>query len=217
MRYQLVVFDLDGTLLNTLEDLTGATNHALALYGYPPRSADEVRRFVGNGVVRLMRRALPGDVPEETFERALSAFREYYARNVNARTRPYDGIPELLAKLRAKGVRVAVNSNKPDAATNALCEAHFGGFIDMALGERDGIPKKPAPDGVRRILDALGIAAERALYVGDGDADILTAANAGMDCAWVSWGFRRRDELQGLAIPHAFDTPDALGKHILDA
>ena len=217
MKYELVIFDLDGTLLNTLDDLAASANRALARAGFPARSTEEVRRFIGGGVSQLIHRAVPEGTPERVCEAVLADFKRDYTENVNVRTRPYPGIAELLVRLRAAGVRTAVNSNKVDNATQLLCRAHFEGLLDMALGEVAGIPKKPAPDGARRIMDALNVAPEKALYVGDGDADLLTAQNAGIDCVWVSWGYRRREELEGLDIPRAFDDVGALSDFILDA
>ena len=217
MKYDLVIFDLDGTLLNTLADLADATNRALTRAGFPTRSTEEGRRFIGGGVSRLIHRAVPEGTPENVCEAVLADFKRDYTENVNVHTRPYPGIAELLVRLRATGVRTAVNSNKVDNATQLLCRAHFEGLLDMALGEVAGVPKKPAPDGARRIMEALNIAPEKALYVGDGDADLLTARNAGIDCAWVSWGYRRREELEGLDIPRAFDDVGALSDFILDA
>ena len=216
MRYDLVIFDLDGTILDTLDDLAAAANAALAQGGYPQRTRDEVRRFIGNGVARLMKRALPEGSPDDVCSLALQRFNDYYARHLNDHTVPYDGIADLFASLRGAGVRVAVNSNKPDAAVQSLCRDHFDGLIEMALGERPEIPRKPAPDGARRIMEALGVSAERTLYVGDGDSDILTAEKAGVDGAWVSWGFRRREELTGLRIPHAFDSIASLKTFLLE-
>lgn len=216
MRYDLVIFDLDGTLLNTLDDLADACNAALTEAGYPARSRDEVRRFIGNGVARLIRRALPEGADDAVCARVLARFKAIYIEHVNDKTRPYPGIPELLAALREKRVKIAVNSNKVDAATQLLCADHFSGLIDLALGEQPDIPKKPAPDGAMRIMETLGAAPARTLYVGDGDADILTARNAGIDGAWVSWGYRRREELAGLEIPLCFDTVEALKKTILE-
>lgn len=215
MGYELVIFDLDGTLLNTLEDLADACNAALAEAGFPPRTLDEVRRFIGNGVARLIQRAVPEGTAEDVVRHVLDRFKVIYLENVNVKTAPYDGIVPMLRALRAAGIRTAVNSNKVDAATQRLCAIHFGSLIDLALGEQEGIPKKPAPDGARHIMKRLGVSPARTLYVGDGDADILTARNAGIDTAWVSWGFRRREELTGLDIPHAFDTVAALESFIL--
>ena len=217
MKYELVIFDLDGTLLNTLDDLAASANRALARAGFPARSTEEVRRFIGGGVSRLIHRAVPEGTPERVCEAVLSDFKRDYTENVNVCTRPYPGIAELLVRLRAAGVRTAVNSNKVDNATQLLCRAHFEGLLDMALGEVAGIPKKPAPDGARRIMEALNIAPDKALYVGDGDTDLLTAQNAGIDCAWVSWGYRRREELEGLDIPRSFADVDSLSDFILDA
>lgn len=215
MNYDLVIFDLDGTLLDTLDDLAAAANHALAVRGFPTRSREDIRRFIGNGVARLIRRALPEGASEEICREALSDFRDYYARNLNVHTAPCDGIMDLLRALRRAGVRAAVNSNKPDEATRALCRAHFPGLIDIALGERADTPRKPAPDGANRIIETLGVSKLRALYVGDGDADLLTAQNAGIDAAWVSWGYRTLDELSGIPIPRAFDSAQALEAYIL--
>ncbi len=217
MKYELVIFDLDGTLLNTLDDLAASANRALARAGFPARSTEEVRRFIGGGVSRLIHRAVPEGTPERVCEAVLADFKRDYTENVNVHTRPYPGIAELLVRLRAAGVRTAVNSNKVDNATQLLCRAHFEGLLDMALGEVAGIPKKPAPDGARRIMEALNIAPDKALYVGDGDADLLTARNAGIDCAWVSWGYRRREELEGLDIPRSFADVDSLSDFILGA
>ena len=215
MKYDLIIFDLDGTLLNTLDDLADACNAALQEAGYPARSRDDVRRFIGNGVARLIRRALPESAGDDISERVLARFKAIYMEHVNDKTRPYPGITELLRTLREKGVKIAVNSNKVDAATQLLLSGHFPGLIDLGLGEQPGIPKKPAPDGARRIMSALNIQPARTLYVGDGDADILTAQNAGIDCAWVSWGYRRRDELEGLELPQTFDTVEELKACIL--
>ena len=217
MRYELVIFDLDGTLLNTLDDLADAANAALTEAGLPPRTTEEIRTFIGNGVARLIRRAVPVGTSEDTIAALIQRFKEIYIKNVNVKTRPYPGIPALLDAMAAAGVKAAVNSNKVDAATNLLCQAHFGDRIALALGEREGIPKKPVPDGARLIMQALGAAPERTLYVGDGDADLRTAENAGIDCAWVSWGYRRREELDGIPIPRAFDTVQTLGNYILGA
>lgn len=216
MKYSLVIFDLDGTLLDTLEDLAAAANGALACHGFPSRDMDEIRRFVGNGVARLIRRAVPEGTSDEICQSVLADFRRRYARDLNVRTRPYPGVPELLKRLREASVPAAVNSNKPDAAVQALCDAHFGSLITAALGERPEIAKKPAPDGALRLMRTVQAAAERTLYVGDGESDLLTAQNAGTDAAWVSWGFRTREELGGLAVPRAFDDARALGDYILD-
>ena len=215
MNYDLVIFDLDGTLLDTLEDLTQAVNHALDAQGFPRRSREEVRHLIGNGIASTMRRAVPEGAGDEAFRQALSDFKAYYLSHVNVYTHPFDGIPALLDALADAGIRAALNSNKVDSATQALCEAHLKGKLACILGERPQIPKKPAPDGALQIMRQLGASPERTLYVGDGETDIQTAYNAGIDCAWVSWGYRRREELGGLTVPHAFTTVPALRAFIL--
>ncbi|MBR7187045.1 MAG: HAD family hydrolase [Clostridia bacterium] len=216
MRYNLVIFDLDGTLLNTLDDLADAGNRTLTEIGLPTRPAEEVRAMIGGGVGRLIRRLLPEDTEEAAVQDVIRRFKANYAERVNVHTAPYPGIPELVRALRACGIHTACNSNKLDAATQLLCRAHFGDDIELALGERDDIPRKPAPDGALRIMRALGAEPSRTLYVGDGDADILTAQNAGVDCAWVTWGYRRREEFEGLPISRAFDSAEALQRFILE-
>ena len=215
MKYDLIIFDLDGTLLNTLDDLAAAANHALARAGFPRRTVDEVRQFIGNGVARLIRRSVPEDTPDAVCEAVLADFKAYYAEHLNDHTVPYDGMPQLLDALRGQGIRTAVNSNKLDSATQKLCAAHFPGQLDMVLGERSGIPRKPSPEGVALILRELNVAPERALYVGDGDADIRTAENAGIDGAWVSWGYRHFDEMTGLNVPRVFNSVTELRDYLL--
>lgn len=215
MKYDLAIFDVDGTLLDTLDDLAAAVNHALAQHGLPPRRRDEVRRLIGNGIAYTVRNAVPEGTGDDVCGRVLADFRGYYLSHVNVLTRPFPGVMALVEALNAAGVRVAANSNKVDSAVNELCAAHFPGRIALALGERPEIPRKPAPDGVHRIIRALGASPKRTLYVGDGESDIRTAENAGIDCAWVSWGYRRRDELQGLDIRHAFDTAEELKAFLL--
>lgn len=216
MKYDLVIFDLDGTTLNTLEDLADACNAALSANGYPTHSLEKIRLSVGSGVSRLIRLTLPESAGDETHAKVLADFKAYYAAHVDIKTKPYPGIISMLESMRAAGVHTAVNSNKFNAAVQALCSAHFGSLIEMALGECETVPKKPDPTGVQRIIARFHASPSRTLYVGDSDVDLRTAQNAGIDCAWVSWGFRRREELAGLAVPHAFDSADALTRFILD-
>ena len=210
-----MIFDLDGTLLDTLDDLTQAVNYALDAQGFPRRSREEVRLLIGNGIASTMRRAVPEGAGDEAYERALADFKSYYLSHVNVYTRPFDGIPALLDAMADAGILAALNSNKVDSATQALCEAHLKGRLACVLGEQPQIPKKPAPDGALQIMRRLGASPERTLYVGDGETDVQTAFNAGIECAWVSWGYRRREELGGLAVPHAFATVQALRAFIL--
>lgn len=188
--YDTVIFDLDGTLLNTLEDLTDAVNAALAAGGYPVRTIEEVRRFVGNGIGKLIQRAVPEGTSEEDFERVFASFKEYYAVHCNDKTRPYPGIPELLTRLKEAGYRLAIVSNKADFAVKELRDIYFADTIRVAIGEREGIRRKPAPDTVEQALWELGSDREHSVYVGDSDVDIETAGNAGIPCISVTWGFR---------------------------
>ena len=211
-RYDAVIFDLDGTLLDTLDDLMDAVNHALAQMGFPTRSRGEVQTFVGNGVAKLMERAVPtGTSPEDT-ARALEIFKGYYALHSKDKTAPYPGILEMLENLRAKGLKLAVVSNKFDAAVKDLAAGYFPGLMDLAAGENEGtgIPKKPHPAMVLRTLETLEIPPERAVYVGDSDVDLETAKNAGLSCISVTWGFRDRGFLLEHGAVTFVDTPQEL-------
>ncbi|WP_028510627.1 HAD family hydrolase [Ruminococcus sp. NK3A76] len=196
MRYKYVIFDLDGTILDTLDDLADAANAALASMGYPKRTKDEVRMFVGNGIRKLIERATPDGISEEDTVKTHEAFTAYYSVHCKDKTRPYEGIPELVSELKANGIRTAVVSNKADYAVKKLCEEYFGGIFDIAIGEREGIRKKPAPDSVLEVMRALGADAEHTIYIGDSDVDIMTAKNSGIGCIGVSYGFRGRDFLK---------------------
>ena len=198
MRYQTYVFDLDGTLLDTLNDLATATNYALRTYGMPEHSVDAVRRFVGNGVRVLMERAVPQGADNPLFEDAFKTVREYYMQHSLDTTRPYDGILETLEALKADGCHMAVVSNKMMAATQELCCHFFRDTIAVAIGEHEaqGIRKKPAPDTVNEAFRQLGIGKDGAVYVGDSDVDIMTARNSNLPCISVLWGFRDRDFLK---------------------
>ena len=190
MGYTNILFDLDGTLLDTLEDLRGAVNHQLSVSGFPLRSLEEVRQFVGNGLKELMRRSLPGPCGEAELERHTADLKDWYAGHDRIRTRPYGGILPLLDHLQAAGVATAVVSNKFDRAVKDLCRDYFGLRIPVAIGERPGVARKPAPDTVLRALEELGAPREGAVYIGDSDVDIETARAAGLPCISVSWGFR---------------------------
>ena len=196
-QYHTYIFDLDGTLLDTLDDLASAVNYALRSYGMPEHSREDVRRFVGNGVRMLMIRAIPDGERNPQFEEVFSTFRQYYLEHSLDRTRPYDGIPEMLARLKQRGCRLAVVSNKFDAATKELCRHFFTDTIEVAVGEHEaeGIRKKPAPDTVNEALSQLGVDRLDAVYVGDSDVDLQTARNAGLPCISVLWGFRDKDFL----------------------
>ena len=210
MPYQTAVFDLDGTLLDTLEDLYLATNAALERHSLPRRSRDEVRLFVGNGVEMLIRRAVPAGTDEETILAVLADFKTAYAAICEDHTRPYDGILDMLTALRERGIRVAVVSNKFDAATKKLCEKYFGDLVEVAIGERAGVRKKPAPDTVYEALKELGVTADHAVYIGDSDVDIRTAENCGMPCISVTWGLRDKDFLIENGAKTLVDSPETL-------
>ena len=197
MKYSTYIFDLDGTLLDTLADLAAAVNYALRQHGMPEHTIDDVRRFVGNGVRKLMERAIPDGEKNPDFEATFATFREYYMHHSLDTTRPYPGIIETLEALKAKGCRLAVVSNKMMAATKELCQHFFADTIEVAIGENEaaGIRKKPAPDTVFEALRQLGEEKDSAVYVGDSDVDIQTAANSGLPCISVLWGFRDRDFL----------------------
>lgn len=189
-----VIFDLDGTLLDTLEDLKNATNYALRVCDMPERSLSEIRQFVGNGVKNLMIRAVPQGEDNPAFERAFAVFKEYYGEHCNDATKAYDGIPELLQELKNMGYALAIVSNKIDSAVQDLNNRYFP-QVDVAIGDRESLQRKPEPDSVFLALRELGRTREEAVYVGDSDVDLLTAQNAGLPCISVLWGFRDREFL----------------------
>ncbi|WP_312370700.1 HAD family hydrolase [Lachnoclostridium sp.] len=194
-QIKTVIFDLDGTLLNTLEDLQSSVNATLSTYGYPERSLEEVRQFVGNGVARLMELAVPEQLDSEKSKEVLDNFKLHYAKNCNNKTKPYDGILTLLSDLKNQGYRLAIVSNKFDAAVKDLNQLYFSNYIEVAIGQREGVRKKPYPDTVNIALKELGSCAQEALYIGDSEVDIETAKNAGLRMISVDWGFRKREEL----------------------
>lgn len=207
-KIDTVVFDLDGTLLNTLDDLSNSVNYALRTCGCRERSRDEVRRFLGNGVANLMRKAVPEEAGEACYAEALAVFRRYYMFHCLELTAPYEGICALLSLLSAKSYKLAIVSNKPQAAVTQLNERFFRRYIHVAIGESEGISRKPAPDTVNAALRQLGSSPEDAVYVGDSEVDIMTARNAGMPCISVTWGFRDRDFLEEHQAGYIAQNPD---------
>ncbi len=193
--FKTYIFDLDGTLLSTLNDLASSTNYALRWAGMPERTIEEVRMFVGNGVKLLMERAIPEGVNNPKFEETYAKFREHYMEHNLDTTRPYDGVPELLHELKRRGKHLAIVSNKFYAATQDLAKHFFPDTIEVAIGERENIRKKPAPDTVIEALRQLNVSKEDAVYIGDSDVDIMTAKNCGLPCISVLWGFRDKDFL----------------------
>jgi len=210
MKYRAVIFDLDGTILDTLEDLRASLNDALRRSGYPERSLDEVRRFIGNGIGKLIARGVPEGTPPEAVERVHRDFTAHYTLHCADRTRPYDGIPELLAALRRGGCRTAVVSNKGDYAVQELIGGYFPGLFDAAVGERPGVRRKPAPDSVNEVLRLFGLRPDEAVYVGDSDVDAETARAAGTACVNVDWGFRSREFLAAHGAETIVSSPDEL-------
>lgn len=218
MNTKAVIFDLDGTLLDTLQDLCNSTNAALEQYGYPARTLDEVRSFVGDGVKLLLLRALDIEKPEDCprFDEVFAAFRGHYARHSNDNTCAYTGVLPLLAKLKEADVPMAIVSNKLDAAVKQLNEIYFKEYISVAIGENEaaGVKKKPAPDTVYAALHELGVSAAEAVYVGDSEVDIATAGNANIPCISVTWGFRSSQWLIKHGAQVLCDTPQEVWKEI---
>lgn len=198
-----VLFDLDGTLLDTLEDLYQSVNAALTACGFPERTRMEVRSFVGNGVRNFMVRSVPDGEENPKFEECFQKFREHYAVHLNDHTTPYAGIMELLAELKEKGIPTAVVSNKSDAAVKELCRETFGDLVPLAIGESERVKKKPAPDTVIEAAAGIGVPLKDCVYVGDSEVDLATAENAGIPCISVSWGFRDKELLESLGAKDA--------------
>lgn len=207
MRETAIIFDLDGTLLNTLEDISDSVNASLRHFGYPERSTEEVRRFVGNGARRLIAQSLPFDTSEQDINRVLFWYDAWYGSHSRIKTAPYPGIPELLEELYRRGISCAVVSNKQDPIVKDLTARFFGKWISVAIGERKGIRRKPAPDSVLAAIEALSSTSETSIYVGDSETDLLTAQNAGIPCLSVTWGFRDRKELQKAGAMRFADHP----------
>ncbi len=206
--YKLVIFDLDGTLVNSLEDLGNACNSALERFGYPTHPMDSFRYFVGDGVPMLIRRALPeSERSEENIARVKAVFDEIYGRNYNVCTRPYDGITELLGKLKAEGILIAVASNKPDNFTQTIVTGMFGDTFSYVSGKKEGFEKKPDPQIALHIMEKLGVSPKDVLFAGDSSVDMQTAHNAGCDCIGCVWGFRTLQELTDNKATYIANSP----------
>lgn len=202
------VFDLDGTVLDTLDDLTDAVNHALRTCGMPERRRDEIRAFLGNGIPNLISRVVPAETGDEDRTRVHEIFSAYYRAHCADKTRPYDGIPGLMKRLKQDGWKIAVVSNKDDDAVARLCETYFPGLTDASVGRRDGIPKKPAPDQVYEAMRRMNADRSDAVFLGDSDVDVATAKNAGLPCVAVLWGFRDEDFLRAHGATVLAHDPD---------
>lgn len=214
MRYDAVIYDLDGTLLNTLDDLAASVNHALTLSGLPTHSTEAVCAMVGNGMEKLIRRALPADATEELYTKVMADFRAHYSVHSDDQTCLYPGIAELLEEMHQLGVAQAILSNKGDPYVKDLSRKYFERWITVAYGERVGIPRKPHPEATLGIVREWGFDPSRVLYVGDSDVDILTGKNAGLDAASVCWGFRTEEQLKEAGAEHLFHDPKELAAFI---
>ena len=208
MKYKIVIFDLDGTILNTLEDLADSTNYALSVFDMPERTIEEIRHFVGNGIRKLMERAVPQGTPESMIVKVHETFTEHYKKHCADKTRPYDGIKELIENIRNAGVYTAVVSNKADYGVQTLCKDYFPGLFDYAVGEREGIRRKPYPDSVNEVLRQFDVDRTQAVYVGDSEVDVQTAANAGMDVCMVGWGFINEEFLKESGAEFVVHSPE---------
>ena len=207
MSYKAVIFDLDGTILDTLQDLANSLNHALRTHGYPERSVDEVRRFIGNGIRVLVQRGCPAGTPDGAQEEALATFRVHYDAHCKDFTGPYAGIHDLLAALKEHGIRTAVVSNKIEPAVIVLCDEHFPGSFEYMVGNRPDLAPKPSPDSVNEVIEKMGLDRADIVYIGDTEVDIQTANNAGIDCIGVDWGFRDGEYLRQLGAKYIVNAP----------
>ena len=203
-----VIFDMDGTVLNTLEDLTVSVNYVLSKFNMPDHSEEEYRKFFGNGIKYALKCAVTEETPEEVIEEMLPIFREHYNEHCHDRTKPYDGIIELMSMLRANGYKMAIVSNKIDSAVKELNDRFFSEYVDVAIGEKPGIKRKPAPDTVLAALDELGSKKEAAVYIGDSEVDLQTALNSELPCISVLWGFRDKDFLISKGASVFAETPE---------
>ncbi len=210
MKFDTIIFDMDGTLLNTLEDIRNSLNDALAKKGFSHKTLEEVKRFIGNGVDNLVRLSVPGNSTAEETKQCLTDFKEHYKQNMQIKTRPYNGIMELLLDLNRFNYKLAIVSNKFDAAVKELSNEYFGNLIPVAIGESDQVMRKPAPDSVFQAVKELGSDLQRTVFVGDSETDVQTAKNAGIPCIGVTWGFRSREVLNNAGVDYLIDTPREL-------
>ena len=210
MSYKAILFDLDGTLLNTLDDLHNSVNRTMSAFHFPLRTREETRLAVGDGVGMLITRSIPNGQDNPDFAECLAAFRKDYAENNQVLTAPYEGITELLLALREKNIRIGVVSNKFDSAVKALCAEYFGSLVEVAVGERENVRRKPHPDSLFAAMEALNIQPKDCLYVGDSETDVASAKNAGIDCLSVLWGFRDKETLDKAGATRFVSTPNEI-------
>lgn len=214
MRYDAIFFDLDGTVMDSLQDIVDAVNHTMRYFGLPEHTPEQLKPHLGWGVGHLMHSILPG-FPEARIDEILGHYRPYYARHAGDKSRPFDGILPMLARLKAEGLVLAILSNKPDAAVQPLASQYFSGLVELAVGELETVRRKPHPDMVYAAARRLNVPLDRCLYVGDSEVDIDTADNAGIDCACVTWGFRTQDQLRRAGATVIVDTTEELAEYIL--
>lgn len=207
-----VIFDLDGTLLNTIDDLADSCNKTLSQLGMPARTVEEVRSFVGNGIARLMEQAVPKGKENPEFEKAVELMKKNYGDNWHNKTRPYDGIMELIRELKNRGIKIGINSNKPDPQVKELANLYFSEVVgnDTAVGEKEGFKRKPFPDLANEIIRIMGVDKEKVVYIGDSEVDVATARNAGIKCISVTWGFRSRKLLEENGAKIFADKPEEI-------
>ena len=210
MKYNTYIFDLDGTLLDTLQDLANAVNHAMREMKYPERTVDEVRRFIGNGIRMLIKRASPQGISDKDYEKTLAIFTAYYLEHIADFTKPYDGIAEVIKTLKSKGCKVAVVSNKAAEAAKKVVKDYFGDIFDMVVGKMDRFPSKPEPDSVLYVIETLGSDKDKWIYSGDSEVDVHTAHNAGLPCVGVTWGNRDVSELIAAGAEYIAEKPSEI-------
>lgn len=208
--YKNVIFDLDGTLLNTLEDLRDSVNYALDINGFAKRTLEEIRCFVGNGIRKLIERAVPEGTTVEDAEKVFEVFRKYYSTHSRVKTCAYDGLIDVMEELKRQGISMAIVSNKADDAVKDLAAYYFKDYIEVAIGEKGGIERKPAPDSVYEAMRLLGADAKESVYIGDSEVDRATAENAGLDCISVTWGFREEAMLRELKPEYLIRKPEEI-------
>ncbi len=214
MKYNTVIFDLDGTLLDTLDDLSDSVNHAMSAMNWPLRDKKDVRLFLGNGIRNLMQLCSPEGINQDEFEKAFEIFKKYYEVHNQDKTAPYEGVVQVMEHFKDKGIKMAIVSNKVHDAVLALRDKFFP-YVEVAIGDMPGMARKPEPDSCYKALELLGSTKEESVYIGDSEVDLLTAKNSGLDCITVLWGFRDKDYLIENGATTFVETPEELEKEVL--